>query len=81
MKDTIFLPSIWKNVINMARTFKIYSEWHLCYISKSNMSLLFDFKFCNLNSRSIKIYKLLTKQNDKLSKSNRSLTLLGNFKP
>ena len=41
------------------------------------MSLLPDFKFSNLNSRSIKIYKLLTKQHDKLSKNNRSLTLLG----
>ena len=27
-----------------------------------------DFKSSNLNSRSIKIYKLLIKQNDKLSK-------------
>ena len=42
---------------------------------KSSMSLLTHFKF------SKKIYKLLTKQNDKLPlKKNGSLTLLGNFK-
>ena len=58
----------------MTRTFKIYSEWYLCYMFKSSISLLTDFKFPILNSRSIKIYKLLTKQIDKLSKNNRSLT-------
>ena len=36
-------------------------------MSKSSISLLPDLKFSNLHSRSIKIYKLLTKQNDKLS--------------
>ena len=65
----------------MNRTYKIYSEWHLCYMFKSRISLFTDFKFSNLNSRSIKIYKLLTKQDDKPSKNNRSLALLGNFKP
>ena len=35
---------------------------------KSSIPFLPDFKSSNLNSRSIKINKLLTKQNDKLSK-------------
>ena len=48
---------------------------------KSSIYLLPDFKFSNRNFRSMKIYKMLTKQNDKLSKNNRSQTLLGNFKP
>ena len=48
---------------------------------KSSISLLPDFKFSNLNFRSMKMYKMLTKRNDKLSKNNRSQTLLGNFKP
>ena len=43
-------------------------EWYLYYMFKSSISLLTDFIFSNLNSRSIKIYKLLRKQNDKLSK-------------
>ena len=75
IKDTIF-PTLnkKKKVTNMTRTFKIYSEWYLCYMFKSSISLLTDFKFPILNSRSIKIYKLLTKQIDKLSKNNRSLT-------
>ena len=38
---------------------------------KSSISLLPDFKFSNLSSRSIQIYKLLTKQNVKLSKNNK----------
>ena len=33
----------------------------------------------NLNSRSINIYKLLTKQNNKLSKNNRSLNFIRYF--
>ena len=65
----------------MTRTFKIYKEWYLCYMFKSSIYLLPDFKFSNRNFRSMKIYKMLTKQNDKLSKNNRSQTLLGNFKP
>ena len=76
IKNTIFLTlNTKKKAINLTRTFKIYSEWHLCCMFKSSMSLLAHFKF------SKKIYKLLTKQNDKLPlEKNRSLTLLGNFK-
>ena len=68
-----------KKVINMTITFEIYSEWHLCYMF--NGTSLPDFKFSNLNSRSIKMNKVLTKQNDKLSKYNKNLSFLGNFKP
>ena len=49
----------------MTGTFKIYSEWCLCYMFKSSIFLLPDFQFPNLDSRSINIYKLLTKQNDR----------------
>ena len=82
IKGTRFLTlNTKKKVINMTRTFKTYSEWYLYYMFKSSTSLLPDFEFSNLNSVSIKIYKLSTKQNDKLSKNNKRLTLLGNFKP
>ena len=41
IKDTIFLTvNTKKKVINMTRTFKIYSEWHLCYMFKSSISSL-----------------------------------------
>ena len=72
IKDAIFLNlNTTKKVINMTRTFKIQSESHLGYMFKSSISLLPDFKFSNLSSRSIQIYKLLTKQNVKLSKNNK----------
>ena len=54
-----------KKVINMNRTFKIYSKWYSCYMFKSSISLLPDFKFSNLNSRSIKMYKMLTNKQKK----------------
>ena len=64
IKDTIILSfNMKKKIINMTRPFRIHhSEWHLCYMFKSSIFLLPHSKFSNLNSRSTKIYKLLTKR-------------------